>query len=96
MTRDAGGRWTSDGRTLLLALLAKQNACEVARQCHVTPAAISLLATGVTREPSLRLAFALERFGITPRSWLTGGVSNVSRLNRAHGRTDSKARSAAQ
>jgi transcriptional regulator with XRE-family HTH domain len=77
---------------LLVALLATMAACELARACRVSPTTIAMLRSGLTREPSLRLALALERYGIAPRSWLTGGVSNVSQLDRAHATTDPKRR----
>lgn len=73
MSVGAGGRWTSAGRVLLVAWLqADENATatELARRCGVTPAAISALATGVHRWPSLPLALALEKHAaIDPHAW---------------------------
>jgi hypothetical protein len=55
----------------------------------VTPQAISLLACGHTREPSLTLAFALRKHaGIVLDAWLDAhlDLSIVSKLDRSGGK----------
>jgi len=73
------GRWTSSGRKLLVSALASMTAVEIGRRVGVTPQAISLLAGGLTREPSLRLGLRLqELFGIDAHAWLDSRLSLVA------------------
>ena len=66
-----GGRYTSSGRRLLVALLSKTTAREVARDCRCTRVAITLLATGKTKMPALPIALALgAKHSIDPCAWL--------------------------
>ena len=82
MTRDARGRWCSEGRVLLLAALSTTTARTLARSCRVTPAAISALAGGVCRFPSLPVALALARVaGIAPDAWLRAPATAASKSN---------------
>jgi transcriptional regulator with XRE-family HTH domain len=68
---DARGRWTSPGRRALLRVLSEMTATAVAARCGVRKTAISALATGANRFPSLPLALALARVvGIDPSTWL--------------------------
>ncbi len=71
---DGQGRrvWDSDGRRLLRRILATMTAVELARLVRVSTQAISDLATGRTREPTLTNALALERAGVPLRSWTRG------------------------
>lgn len=93
--REVGGRWTSLGRRLLVAWLgtdAEHTARELARKCHVTPAAISALATGVAAEPRVTLAFAIEdHAGIRARAWTLERRLEMAKSNsfdRRHGTTE--------
>jgi transcriptional regulator with XRE-family HTH domain len=67
---DARGRWDSQGRGLLRAVLSRMSAVEVARRCGVSHTAIGKLAHGETKHPDLALAHALSRFSIAPHTWL--------------------------
>jgi hypothetical protein len=77
---DAMGRlvYTSAGRRALVALLGARDPSgarvwtlgSLAAETHASVNAIHSLATGLTREPSLRLAAALHDLGLDWRSWL--------------------------
>ena len=80
----AGGRWTSLGHRALATYLAAANttARQLARDCGVSEAAVSLLRTGRTRYPDLPTADALERkTGIRWRLWLKENHLLVANLS---------------
>jgi transcriptional regulator with XRE-family HTH domain len=69
---------------------AGQTARDLADDCGVSEATISMLRTGRTREPGLRLAFDLLRAaGIEPKLWLQENrlaASNLCQLKRPRGK----------
>lgn len=71
-TRGITGRWTSLGRKRLISALAsgEHSLSGLAKWCGVTPAAISALATGTNRYPSLPVALGLRGAGVGIEDWV--------------------------
>ena len=68
--KDRIPRWRSTGRSLLLFQLKTKKAVEIARQLHVTRAAVSAWSRGLRRPQSYQLRMRIQHeLGIPASMW---------------------------
>jgi len=76
--RDSRGRWRTEGRRLLLELVARCERTQLAERLDITPCLLGHYCTGRKR-PSLDVAGDLEREGIPMKSWTVANTTGGSR-----------------